>query len=98
MRVRAVLDIQGYATLVRTNDLSVQGMSIILPFTLKDGVSVQIQFSISLDGKLQEITVAAKSTNCTLSADEFRTGFVFTSLTQQQKSKLAHIAMNVETP
>ncbi len=85
LRVRASVTIGHRAAEIRTHDISVQGVSLLLPFPAQAGASARISFSLFHDGKLKPLSVTGKAAHCTLSEDAFRTGFAFTSLDPEQK-------------
>lgn len=78
LRVRAAVEIDGALTQVRTHDISVGGISLLLPFPCRSGAIAKVQFGLFHEGKMHQVGLSCKAVHCTLSADEFRTGFAFT--------------------
>ncbi len=89
LRVRAAVKMGRETIMARTCDISVTGLSLLLPFPSKVGTSAEVQFALFLKEKIKLITVTGKTTHCTLSSDEFRTGLMFTSVSAEYREVIA---------
>lgn len=90
LRVRAIIQIAEHAAEVRTHDISLTGICLLLPFPSKLGGTAKIQFSLFHDGVLKELTVSGKAMHSSLSADKFRTGFSFTVISPEHFKIIAN--------
>lgn len=64
--------IQGY-----TLDISVQGISILLPRALKVGEVCAVRFGILINGQTVRVAGAGKVANCSCAGEGFRIGMHF---------------------
>ncbi len=75
LRVRAHVDIAGRQVMTRTHDLSIDGISVLLPFPPPRASVGRIRFTPLTGSGLHTVALTGKLTHCTLSADQFRSGF-----------------------
>ncbi|AVR97903.1 PilZ domain-containing protein [Pseudoduganella armeniaca] len=85
LRVRATVEISSRSAAGRTFDISSHGIAILLPMATAAGADARIHFMLPLGGRMHAIAVTGRVTNCTLSADEFRTGFAFLTVEREQQ-------------
>ena len=85
LRVRAHVEIAGRQLMTRTHDLSTDGISILLPFPPPRASVARIQFTLLSGSTLHTIVLTAKLTHCTLSADEFRSGFAIVQIADKDQ-------------
>ena len=85
LRVRAHVEIAGRQVMTRTHDLSTDGISLLLPFPPPHGSVGRIQFTLVSGSGLHTITLSGKLTHCTLSADQFRSGFSIVQISAEDQ-------------
>jgi c-di-GMP-binding flagellar brake protein YcgR len=86
LRVRAVVEFGSRPVAGRTFDISSKGIAVLLPMAMAAGSQGRIHFMLSLAGRMHAVAAAGRVTNCTLSADEFRTGFAFVAMEPAQQA------------
>lgn len=90
LKVKAVVAMDGQAPmLVRTLDISANGVSISVPEPMRGGQAGQISFDLMVDGKSTPIATRVKVMYCIFSSDEFKIGFQFLNLDMNAISQLA---------
>ncbi|WEF33486.1 PilZ domain-containing protein [Pseudoduganella chitinolytica] len=86
LRVRAMVEIGSRPVAGRTHDISSIGIAILLPMATAVGCQARVHFMLPMGGRMHAVVVAGRVTNCTLSADEFRTGFAFVAVGAEQQA------------
>lgn len=90
LKVKAVAAMEGHAPmLVRTVDISANGVSISVPEPMQPGKAGQISFDLLVEGKTVPIAARVKAMYCIFSNGEFKVGFQFLNLDLNAMSQLA---------
>jgi c-di-GMP-binding flagellar brake protein YcgR len=89
-KVKAVATMDGHAPmLVRTMDISANGVSISVPEPMQAGQAGQLSFDLLVDGKAVPITARVKAMYCIFSSGEFKVGFQFLNLDLNAMTQLS---------
>lgn len=75
--------------LVRTVDISANGLSISVPEPMQAGQAGQISFDLLVEGKRVPIAARVKTMYCIFSNGEFKVGFQFLNLDLNAMSQLS---------
>lgn len=90
LKVKALAAMEGHAPmLVRTVDISANGVSISVPEPMQTGKTGQISFDLLVEGKTVSIAARVKAMYCIFSSGEFKVGFQFLNLDLNAMSQLA---------
>jgi hypothetical protein len=90
IKVKAVVAMDGHAPmLVRTSDISGDGISITMPEPMRTGQPGQISFDLFIDGKAVPIAARVKAMYCIFSSGDFKVGFQFLNLDLNAMSQLS---------
>jgi c-di-GMP-binding flagellar brake protein YcgR len=90
LKVKAVAAMDGHApTMVRTSDISANGVSISVPEPMRVGQAGQVSFDLLVEGKLVPIAARVKAMYCIFSSGEFKVGFQFLNLDLNAMSQLS---------
>jgi c-di-GMP-binding flagellar brake protein YcgR len=90
VKVKAVAAMDGLAPmLVRTTDISADGVSISMPEPMPAGVAGQLSFDLFIEGKAVPIAARVKAMYCIFSSGEFKVGFQFLNLDLNAMSQLS---------
>ena len=90
LKVKAVAAMEGHPPmLVRTADISANGVSISVPEPMQAGQSGQISFDLLVEGKTVPIAARVKAMYCIFSSGEFKVGFQFLNLDLNAMSQLS---------
>lgn len=90
LKVKAVVAIDGQVPmLVRTVDISANGVSVAVPEPMQAGQAGQVSFDMMVDGKATPIAARVKTMYCIFSSGEFKVGFQFVNLDLNAMSQLS---------
>lgn len=90
LKVKAIAAMDGHApVLVRTADISANGVSIAVPEPMQAGLAGQISFDLMVEGKAVPIAARVKAMYCIFSSGEFKVGFQFLNLDLNAMSQLS---------
>ena len=80
-RLRAVVDVTGGPSLPAvTVDIGRDGMAVLLPHPLPDGMACRVGFSIVSGGGVQRVELNARASNSVFVRDDVRVGLSFTNV------------------
>jgi c-di-GMP-binding flagellar brake protein YcgR len=90
LKVKAVAAMEGQAPmLVRTMDISANGLSISVPEPMQAGQSGRISFDLLVEGRAVPIAARVKAMYCIFSNGVFKVGFQFLNLDLNAMSQLS---------
>ena len=90
LKVKAVAAMDGHTPmLVRTVDISANGVSISVPEPMQAGQAGKISFDLLVEGKAVPIAARVKVMYCVFSNDAFKVGFQFLNLDLNAMSQLS---------
>lgn len=90
LKVKALVAMDGdVPMLVRTVDISANGVSISVPEPMRGGQAGQISFDLLVEGRAVPISARVKTMYCIFSQDEFKVGFQFLNLDLNAMSQLS---------
>ena len=90
LKVKAIVAMDGHAPmLVRTVDISANGLSITVPEPMQTGQAGQISFDLLVEGKAVPIAARVKAMYCIFSSGDFKVGFQFLNLDLNAMTQLS---------
>lgn len=90
LKVKAIAAMEGQApVLVRTADISANGVSITVPEPMQTGQAGQISFDLLVEGKTVPLAARVKTMYCIFSNGDFKVGFQFLNLDLNAMSQLS---------
>lgn len=90
LKVKAVAAMDGHAPmLVRTVDISANGVSISVPEPMQAGQVGRVSFDLLVEGKAVPIAARVKAMYCIFSSGDFKVGFQFLNLDLNAMTQLS---------
>lgn len=90
LKVKVVVAMDGHAPmLVRTVDISANGVSISVPEPMQAGLAGQLSFDLLVEGKSVPIAARVKAKHCIFSSGDFKVGFQFLNLDLNAMTQLS---------